>query len=361
MKNHSKRILYHLISLLLFLILCGCLALSACVRLKEQEQDPAILFPPSATDPSKELQTDGTQVPPLSENLTPVTHERIYLVGNRRAICLDDQYQGKRCESVVISVSTLSYQSHDLLRLYFSQSNNQLIGLRVLGRDITSMEDENGTLFYCLDMQALGVDVKGYGDGWEDLWVQFFFSPGSLKKNQAYPIMVEAHYEGDCYRREVKRVFDECGLREDLELVSSSRVYASLSQLYEQTNVKDLHLPASVVCMQVECRNEGDWLQYDPADNQGTIFIQQVSEGYLKQEMDRYKDFYSERVIHEEDGITYYIIGSWATCGAPPIPDSYSIYWQIGTTYYQWYLFNLTSFEQAIALTEDLKTFPTTP
>ncbi len=356
MKNCTNHPRFRITSRLLLLMLCAGLFLSACARPNEPEQ---IQFPPSATDPAKDLPESDAQHPPLSENLTPVTHERISHVGNVRAICLDDRYRDESCQSVVVSVSTLSYQSHDLLRLYFSQSDNQLIGLRVLGRDITPTANENGTLFYCLDMQALGVDVTGYGYGWEELWIQFFFSPGSLKEDQAYPMMVEAHYEGDCYRREVKHVFGERGLPEDsLSLVSSSRVYASLSQLYEQTNVKDLHLPASVVCMQVECRNAGDLLQYDPADNQGTIFIQQVSEGYLEQEMDRYKDFYSKRVIHEKDGITYYIIGSWATCGAPPIPDSYSIYWQIGTTYYHWYLFNLTSFEEAIALTEDLKTFP---
>lgn len=351
MKLRAARTPLFVASRLLLLLLSLCLLLSACAH-------PPIQFPPSATDPTKDMPGNDTQYPTPSKDITPASKEYVNRVGNLRAICLNDRYQDKSCQSVVLDVSTLSYQSHDPLRTYFSQPDNQLIGVRVLGRDIKPTADKNGTLVYCLDMQALGVDVTGYGYGWEDLWVQFFFSPGSLKENQAYPMMVETHYEGDFYKKEEQHVFGNRGVLEYAHnRVSSARVYASLSQLYEQTDVKDLHLPASAACMQIECRDSGNWLQYDLADNEGTIFIQQEPEGELKKEMDRYKDFYSKRVIHEKGGMTYYIIGSWATCGAPAVPTSYSIYWQIGTRYYHWFVYDIDSFEEAIALVEDLQTF----
>ena len=351
MKRRAAHTLFFVASRLLLLLLSMCLLLSACAH-------PPIQFPPSVTDPTKELQTDDTQHPTPSENITPEPGPYISRMGNICSICLNDRYQDKNCQSVIISIGTLSYKSHDLCRIYLSQADNELIGVRVLGRDITPTTGEDGTLIYCLDMNALGVDFDSWEYAWNDLWIQLFFSTNSLKENQAYPMMVEKHYEEGLYEKEELHVFGERGVLEYSHTrVSSARVYASLSQLYEQTNVSDLHLPASATCMQVEYQNAGKKIIYDLAFHQGIIYITQEAEGSLEKELS-YKDHFSETVIHEKGGITYYIVGHWDSCGAPAVPTGFIIYWQIGTRCYRWDTRSVSSFEEATALVEDLKTFP---
>lgn len=352
MKHRTARTPFFVTSRLLLLLLSMCLLLSACAH-------PPIQFPPSATDPTKDMPENDTQHPAPSKDITPASKEYVNRVGNLRAICLDDRYQDKSCQSVVVSVSTLSYQSHDLIRLYFSQSENQLIGVRVLGRDITPNADEDGTLVYCLDMKALGIDFDSWEYAWNDLWIQLFFAPGSLKENQAYSLMVEKHYEEGLYKKEEQYVFRKSGILEYSEnRVSSARVYASLSQLYEQTDVTDLHLPASATCMQVEYHSAEKEIIYDLAFHQGTIYITQGTKGALKKEIKHMEGAFCETVIRRKGGVTYYIVGSWDSCGAPAVPTHFTIHWQIGTTCYRWNTMSVSSFEKAIALVEDLQTFP---
>lgn len=334
MKNNTKRLPLLAISRLLLLLMCVCFLLPACARPNTPEQDPQ-----------------------PSENVPPETKPSIRRVGNIRSVCLSDRYQGKSCQSAILVIKTESYRSKQLLRIRFSQPDDQLIGVRVLGRDITPTTDENGASAYCLDMRALGVDVTGNDRGWDSLWVQFFFSYGSLKENQAYSMMVEKYYEEDYYQKEEQHVLGDRGLSECSDKqVSSTRVYGSLSQLYEQTHISGLHLPASVACIQVEYQDGGNRLQYHMADHLGHIFIQQKKKEYLEKKMASYTDHFSKRVIHQKDGVNYYIIGSWASEG-DAIPRFFVIYWQIGTTYYSWDSSHIRSFEDAIAIVEDLKTF----
>jgi hypothetical protein len=285
----------------------------------------------------------------------PVT--QVSRLGNIRSICEVDKYQNIVCQSVIVSVATVSYQSHKLCRMYLSQADNELIGVRVLGQDISPSTREDSILTYCLDMQALGVDPNGQGYGWTDLWIQLFFSRDSLKEHTAYPLTIETHYEGGHFKKEEKLLFGDRGITEYANhKISSATVYKSASQLFEQTNIAELQLPASTACLQIECRENGKWIQCDLLDNQGSIFIKTEPKGKLKKWMDRYTDHFSERVIHEKDGITYYIIGSWASCGAPAVPNFFEIYWQIGTKYYTWSSPHISTFEGAIVLIEDLHT-----
>lgn len=372
MKNRRKNAPIHAASRLLLLMLALCLLLCACCTTKDQASPPPVTDPtqneqkPGKQDPppsSDNNEQGNTQAPPPSSeddtsNVTPTPNPIVNRVGNIRSICVSDRYQDKDCESVIVSIYTQPYQSYDLCQLYLSQADDQLIGVRAMGQDITPTKSEDGLTVYCLDMQALNMDASGEGYTRKDLWVQLFFAPDSLKENQAYPLMVEKHYEGGFYKKEEQHVFGDRGLLEYFQnRVSSARVYASLSQLYEQTDVTDLHLPASAAWTQIEYRKSDEWLQYDMSHEQGTIYITKADKGKLQKEMDRYTDHYSKREIYEKDGMTYYIIGHWATCGAPAVPSDFLIYWQIGTRRYEWNTFNVNSFEEAIALVEDLQTF----